>query len=70
MTPIGDPRLVWYSNQFNEEERFAAYRDMTKRGRRSLIGTHGSPGPTTRRTTAGLYYGPIYQWVDIFKHRA
>jgi hypothetical protein len=63
----GDPRLVWYSNLFNEEERFGAYREMTRTAQQVLnpkveVGANYSPHHLA------LYYGPIYQWVDLFKH--
>ena len=68
LTKDGDPRLVWYSNLFNEEERFAVYAANTRlaeelMGSHLLTGANYSPHPTPQ------YYGPIYQWVDIFKHR-
>jgi hypothetical protein len=61
-------RLAWYSNLFNEEERFADYRAMTELvqnlfGKEVLTGANYSPHHLA------LCYGPIYQWVDIFKHR-
>ncbi len=61
-------RLAWYSNLFNEEERFAGYREMTELvqglfGKEVLTGANYSPHHLA------LCYGPIFQWVDIFKHR-
>ena len=63
----GDPRLVWYSNLFNEEERFGDYRATTavakeQFGADVLTGANYSPHHLA------LCYGPVFQWVDIFKH--
>ncbi len=62
------PRLRWYSNVFSEETRFAEFAEMTRLAERLLnkdvlTGANYSPhGPV-------MYYGPIYQWIDIFKFR-
>ena len=62
------PRLRWYSNIFNEETRFAEFAEMTRLAEKLLnpevlTGANYSPhGPV-------MYYGPIYQWIDIFKFR-
>jgi hypothetical protein len=61
-------RLAWWSQQFNEEERFAVYRAMTQRTK-ELIGPHVLTGANYSPHHGCLYYGPIYQWVDIFKHQ-
>ncbi len=67
-TKEGDPRVVWYSKLFNEEERFAEFAANTKLAEELLnpdvltaanYSPHGAP----------QYYGPIYQWVDIFKYK-
>lgn len=63
----GNPRLVWWSNLFNEEERFVYYRDMTQLARQT-IGPHVLTGANYSPHTLALCYGPIHQWVDIFKH--
>lgn len=64
----GKTRLQWFTQQFNEEERFAVYREMTKRAK-ELIGPHVLTGANYSPHHGCLYYGPIYQWVDIFKHQ-
>lgn len=62
------PRLRWYSNIFSEETRFAEFAEMTRLAERLLnpdvlTGANYSPhGPA-------MYYGPIFQWIDIFKFR-
>ncbi|MBI2803441.1 MAG: hypothetical protein HYX68_00475 [Planctomycetes bacterium] len=61
-------RLAWWSQQFNEEERFAAYRAMTARAK-ELFGKDVLTGANYSPHHGCLYYGPIYQWVDIFKHK-
>lgn len=63
-----EPRIAWYSNLFNEEERFATFAANTKLAEQLfhpevLTGANYSPH------IAPQYYGPIYQWVDLFKHR-
>jgi hypothetical protein len=67
LTPTGDPRLVWYSIKFNEEERFAFYRAMTELTKK-LLGPEVLTGANYSPHHLILYYGPIYQWVDIFKY--
>ncbi|MBI3821092.1 MAG: hypothetical protein HY289_00255, partial [Planctomycetes bacterium] len=61
-------RQAWWSQQFNEEERFAAYRAMTARVK-ELFGPDVLTGANYSPHHGCLYYGPIYQWVDIFKHK-
>lgn len=61
-------RQAWWSQQFNEEERFAAYRAMTTRAK-ELFGKDVLTGANYSPHHGCLYYGPIYQWVDIFKHQ-
>jgi hypothetical protein len=64
----GNPRFVWYSNLFNEEERFALYRDSTLAAKQA-IGPHVLTGANYSPHNLTMCYGPIYQWVDIFKHQ-
>ncbi len=61
-------RQAWWSQQFNEEERFADYRAMTQRAK-ELFGPEVLTGANYSPHHGCLYYGPIYQWVDIFKHK-
>ncbi len=68
LTEKGDSRLVWYSNLFSEEEVFAGFRATTAFARQRfgpdvLTGANFSPHHLA------LCYGPIYQWVDLFKHQ-
>lgn len=63
----GDARLVWYSNLFNEEERFAVYRESTAIAREAF-GPHILTGANYSPHHLALCYGPVFQWVDIFKH--
>ncbi|MEZ6141125.1 MAG: beta-galactosidase trimerization domain-containing protein [Zavarzinella sp.] len=62
----GDPRLVWYSNLFNEESRFADFKSLTDLTK-AEIGKHVLTGANYSPHHLALYYGPIYQWIDIFK---
>lgn len=63
----GDPRLVWYSNLFNEEERFGLFRASTEAAR-SAIGPQVLTGANYSPHHLALCYGPVFQWVDVFKH--
>jgi hypothetical protein len=63
-----NPRLAWYSNLFNEEERFADYRAMTELAKKE-IGPHVLTGANYSPHHLALFYGPVFQWVDIFKHQ-
>ncbi len=67
LAETGDGRLVWYSNLFNEEERFADYRAMTELAKKE-IGPHVLTGANYSPHHLALFYGPVFQWVDIFKH--
>jgi hypothetical protein len=67
LTLDGDPRIVWYSNLFNEEQRFADFRSRTQLVQRKL-GKHVLAGANYSPHHLALYYGPVFQWVDIFKH--
>jgi hypothetical protein len=64
----GPGRVAWYANLFNEESRFADYRGMTELVQ-SLFGKEVLTGANYSPHHLALCYGPIYQWVDIFKHR-
>ncbi|MFQ3592795.1 MAG: hypothetical protein SNJ82_06330 [Gemmataceae bacterium] len=59
-------RLAWYSNRFNERERFGAFRAMTQAAREA-IGPHVLTGANYSPHHLALCYGPVYQWVDIFR---
>jgi hypothetical protein len=60
------PRLAWYSNRFNEYTRFDAFRQMTQAAREA-IGPHVLTGANYSPHHLALCYGPVYQWVDIFR---
>jgi hypothetical protein len=62
----GDARLVWYSNLFNEEERFESFRKLTE-GVKAKLGPHVLAGANYSPHHLALCYGPIFQWVDVFK---
>jgi hypothetical protein len=62
----GDSRLAWWSTTFNQEEQFQNFANMTKLAENLfhkdvLTGANYSPHGMPQ------YYGPIYQWIDIFK---
>lgn len=63
----GDPRLVWFSNLFNEEERFGVFRESTAAAREAF-GPQVLTGANYSPHHLALCYGPVFQWVDIFKH--
>lgn len=60
-------RVGWYAQMFNEEERFGFYRDMTAQAK-ALLGPQVETGANYSPHGMPMYYGPIYQWIDIFKH--
>lgn len=60
-------RIGWYAQTFNEEQRFASFRDLTALAKK-LIGPQVETGANYSPHCMPMYYGPIYQWVDIFKH--
>jgi hypothetical protein len=60
-------RVGWYAQTFNEEERFGFYRDLTAQAR-ALLGPQVETGANFSPHVMPMYYGPIYQWIDIFKH--
>lgn len=62
----GDAKLVWYSNLFNEEERFTSFRELTE-GVKTKLGPHVLAGANYSPHHLALCYGPIFQWVDVFK---
>ncbi|MSR51888.1 MAG: hypothetical protein EXS09_01190 [Gemmataceae bacterium] len=68
LADAGNSHLVWYSNLFNEEERFADFRSLTELAKKE-IGPNVLTGANYSPHHLALYYGPIYQWVDIFKHQ-
>lgn len=68
LTASGNARLAWFTQLFNEDERFAVYRAMTARAK-ELIGPHVLTGANYSPHHGCLYYGPLYQWVDIFKQQ-
>lgn len=60
-------RIGWYATMFNEEEQFARFRAMTAATKRE-IGPQVETGANYSPHLPPQYYGPIYQWIDIFKH--
>jgi len=67
LSKTGDARIMWYSNLFNEEERFAAFRASTEAAK-AAIGPHVLTGANYSPHHLALSYGPVFQWIDIFKH--
>ncbi|HVF09889.1 MAG TPA: hypothetical protein VNA16_03755, partial [Abditibacteriaceae bacterium] len=67
LTKTGDPRLMWYSNLFNEEERFGVFRASTQAAKEAF-GPEVLTGANYSPHHLALSYGPVFQWVDIFKH--
>lgn len=60
-------RISWYATMFNEEVQFARFRDMTAVAKREF-GPQVETGANYSPHIMPQYYGPIYQWIDIFKH--
>lgn len=63
-----NPRLRWYSKTFSEETRFGEFAAMTKLAE-ALLNKDVLTGANYSPHGGVMYYGPIYQWVDIFKFR-
>jgi hypothetical protein len=65
---LGDApkRLAWHSSLFNEQEVFAGFRRTTALAR-ELIGPHVRTGANYSPHHLALCYGPVHQWVDLFK---
>jgi len=61
-------RVGWYATTFNEEEQFANFRAMSDQAKRE-IGPQVETGANYSPHVMPQYYGPIYQWIDIFKHK-
>ncbi len=59
-------RVGWYAQTFNEEERFASFRELTALTK-SLIGPQVETGANYSPHPMPMYFGAIYQWIDIFK---
>lgn len=59
-------RVGWYAQTFNEEERFGFYRDLTSQTK-AFLGPQVETGANYSPHHMPMYYGPIYQWIDIFK---
>jgi hypothetical protein len=60
-------RLAWYTTKFSEQQQFALFKantDLVKElfGPKTLTGANYSPHHHA------LYYGPLYQWIDMFKY--
>jgi hypothetical protein len=68
LAKTGDLHVIWYSHLFNEEQRFESFAANTKLAEQ-LFGPEVLTGANYSPHIAPQYYGPIYQWVDIFKHR-
>lgn len=68
LTRDGDARLSWYSTLFQEEEIFAKFRKETE-FTRELFGDQVFTGANYSPHHLALCYGPVYQWVDLFKHQ-
>lgn len=68
LTRDGDPRLAWYSNLFNEETTFAQFAEETRYAE-ELFGPQVFTGANYSPHHLALCYGPVFQWVDLFKHR-
>lgn len=62
------PRIRWYSNILSEEIRFGEFADMTKLAEK-LLNKDVLTGANYSPHGGVMYYGPIFQWIDIFKFR-
>ena len=62
-----NPHIAWYGQQFSEQMQFAHFKDLTAVAKRE-IGPQVLTGANYSPHGMPQYYGPIYQWVDIFKY--
>ena len=61
------PRVAWYAKLFGDELKYADYRRMTTVAK-ELFGPQLQTGANYSPHNLILYYGPLSQWVDIFRH--
>jgi hypothetical protein len=59
-------RVGWYAQTFNEETQFARFRDLTALAKQ-LLGPQVETGANYSPHPMPMYYGAIYQWIDIFR---
>ena len=64
---VSNRRVGWYAQTFNEEERFGFFRDLTNQTK-LIFGPQVETGANYSPHVMPMYYGPIYQWIDIFRH--
>ncbi len=62
-------RVGWYAQKFNEEERFATFRALTAQAK-TLLGPQVETGANFSPHLVPIYYGAIYQWIDLFRANA
>jgi hypothetical protein len=60
--------LTWYSTLFSEKKAFEEFRHNTQTAEKAF-GPHVWTGANYSPHGAPQYYGPIFQWVDMFKNK-
>ncbi|MBA3684399.1 MAG: beta-galactosidase trimerization domain-containing protein [Planctomycetes bacterium] len=68
LTKQAGSRLTWWAKLFEEQQVFATFAASTKVAEETLhpkvlTGANYSPHSLPQ------YYGPIHQWIDLFRHR-
>lgn len=61
-------RTAWYAARFSEETTIAGYRDLTRLAR-ELFGPQVLTGANFSPHHLALCYGPLPQWVDLFRQQ-
>ena len=59
-------RIAWYAKQFSDEQGFTQFQAMTRLAK-ELIGPQVETGANYSPHGMPQYYGPLNQWIDIFK---
>jgi hypothetical protein len=62
------PEIAWYSTLYSEVKAFEEFRQNTLAAEKA-IGPKVWTGANYSPHGAPQYYGPIFQWVDMFKHK-
>ncbi len=62
------PELTWYSTLFSEKKAFEEFNLNTKAAEKAF-GPNVWTGANYSPHGAPQYYGPIFQWVDMFKNK-
>jgi len=62
-----NPHVAWYAKQFSDEHGISQFRAMTQVAKEAL-GPQVETGANYSPHGMPQYYGPINQWIDMFKY--